>query len=533
MSPPVGSVMTEGERRSFLDRLLGRPTRVTVSPSIPPPAPDGPAAQAPRPPPPALRPERPRGRVRPRAGGTRGPPCSGGCATSRRPRPSSSIDDQGLVIGHDGDLTAEDVDDVAAHLALAFDLFERLSMLGTKAESVCAQYIPEGTWLTAVRLRPVDAPPLTVGHHRPAHAGARGPAPRARRLHAAASTRRRTRPRPRRRPPRRSRRAARRAAALPVESAALSPRGRHGQASRRGADGRTLERARRLAARRRERRGRARPEALRGAGGARDARGALADHLEGRSRRPRRAGARRAASTRSRRTPPGASSPTRGWRSPSWWTGGPTSRCPILHGRFGEDGTLQACLQVAGIRFAGSGVRGSATAVDKIRTKEVLAFHGVRTPRFRILGRDDLGRGRPALADDLVAQFGTPARREGPARRQQPRGAPLRRRAAGDARPRGAVAEGGAAPRRGVRARARAHRRRPRRPRAGTADGPAAGRAQAEVRAVLRLPREVRRRRAPSRSARRRCPRRSRRRAGPSRSRSTSGSGCAASRAPT
>jgi len=81
---------------------------------------------------------------------------------------------------------------------------------------------------------------------------------------------------------------------------------------------------------------------------------------------------------------------------------------PILHGRFGEDGTLQACLQVAGIRFAGSGVRGSATAVDKIRTKEVLAFHGVRTPRFRILGRDDLGRGRPGLADDLVAEFGTP-----------------------------------------------------------------------------------------------------------------------------
>ncbi len=51
---------------------------------------------------------------------------------------------------------------------------------------------------------------------------------------------------------------------------------------------------------------------------------------------------------------------------------------------------------------------GSAAAVDKIRTKEVLSFHGVRTPRFRILGRDDLARGRPGLADDLVGQFGTP-----------------------------------------------------------------------------------------------------------------------------
>ena len=81
---------------------------------------------------------------------------------------------------------------------------------------------------------------------------------------------------------------------------------------------------------------------------------------------------------------------------------------PILHGRFGEDGTLQACLAAAGIPFAGSGVRGSALAIDKIRTKEVLAFHGVRTPAFRSLSRDDLSHGRPALADEVVRRFGSP-----------------------------------------------------------------------------------------------------------------------------
>ena len=81
---------------------------------------------------------------------------------------------------------------------------------------------------------------------------------------------------------------------------------------------------------------------------------------------------------------------------------------PVLHGRFGEDGTIQACLKAAGIPFAGSGVLGSAVAADKIRTKEVLGFHGVRTPRFVTLSPDDLARGRPAVAEDLVRRLGLP-----------------------------------------------------------------------------------------------------------------------------
>lgn len=81
---------------------------------------------------------------------------------------------------------------------------------------------------------------------------------------------------------------------------------------------------------------------------------------------------------------------------------------PILHGRFGEDGTVQACLQAAGIRFAGSGMRASAVAIDKIRTKEVLSFHGVRTSPFRTLDREDLGGNRPALAQELATVLGLP-----------------------------------------------------------------------------------------------------------------------------
>ncbi len=81
---------------------------------------------------------------------------------------------------------------------------------------------------------------------------------------------------------------------------------------------------------------------------------------------------------------------------------------PILHGRFGEDGTIQACLHAAGIRFAGSGMRGSAAAIDKIRTKEILSFHGVRNAPFRIVGPEDAPRSRQGLAADLVEQLGLP-----------------------------------------------------------------------------------------------------------------------------
>jgi hypothetical protein len=74
-----------------------------------------------------------------------------------------AIDDQGLVVAATGDLPQADLDGVAAHVALAFDLFERLAVLGKKTESVCAQYVPDGTWLTAIRMRPPVGRRMTIG----------------------------------------------------------------------------------------------------------------------------------------------------------------------------------------------------------------------------------------------------------------------------------------------------------------------------------------------------------------------------------
>ena len=66
------------------------------------------------------------------------------------------------------------------------------------------------------------------------------------------------------------------------------------------------------------------------------------------------------------------------------------ARCFIaLHGRGGEDGTVQGALEVLGIPYTGSGVMGSAIGMDKLRTKMVWIANKLPTPRYRVLGADD------------------------------------------------------------------------------------------------------------------------------------------------
>jgi len=56
-----------------------------------------------------------------------------------------------------------------------------------------------------------------------------------------------------------------------------------------------------------------------------------------------------------------------------------------LHGRYGEDGTVQGALEVMGIPYTGSGVMASALSMDKWRTKLVWLAAGIPTPRFAIV----------------------------------------------------------------------------------------------------------------------------------------------------
>jgi D-alanine-D-alanine ligase len=67
-----------------------------------------------------------------------------------------------------------------------------------------------------------------------------------------------------------------------------------------------------------------------------------------------------------------------------------------LHGGWGEDGTVQALFELAGIPFTGSGVLGSALAMDKDRAKRVFQASGVPTPDWTVF---DLRRGDPSDAE--------------------------------------------------------------------------------------------------------------------------------------
>ncbi|MND99168.1 D-alanine--D-alanine ligase [compost metagenome] len=57
----------------------------------------------------------------------------------------------------------------------------------------------------------------------------------------------------------------------------------------------------------------------------------------------------------------------------------------ILHGRGGEDGSMQGLLECLGIPYTGSGILASALAMDKLRTKQVWHSLGIPTPRHAVL----------------------------------------------------------------------------------------------------------------------------------------------------
>jgi D-alanine-D-alanine ligase len=60
---------------------------------------------------------------------------------------------------------------------------------------------------------------------------------------------------------------------------------------------------------------------------------------------------------------------------------------PLLHGPFGEDGTVQGLLELAGVPYVGAGVLGSALCMDKVKAKQILAANGL--PQVSWMARRD------------------------------------------------------------------------------------------------------------------------------------------------
>ena len=78
-----------------------------------------------------------------------------------------------------------------------------------------------------------------------------------------------------------------------------------------------------------------------------------------------------------------------------------------LHGRGGEDGTLQGTLEFLGLPYTGSGVMASALTMDKLRTKWLWQGRGLPVPPYVALERDEYDRD-PAAAAQSIGSLGLP-----------------------------------------------------------------------------------------------------------------------------
>ncbi len=78
---------------------------------------------------------------------------------------------------------------------------------------------------------------------------------------------------------------------------------------------------------------------------------------------------------------------------------------PALHGPFGEDGTVQRLMQDRGLRYVGSDATASATAMDKVATKALVAADGIDTPAHEVWDAGTLTtRSRPDIALPVIVK---------------------------------------------------------------------------------------------------------------------------------
>jgi len=76
---------------------------------------------------------------------------------------------------------------------------------------------------------------------------------------------------------------------------------------------------------------------------------------------------------------------------------------PVLHGPYGEDGTVQGLLELANVPYVGAGVLGSAVGMDKAVMKTLLAAHGLPIVRHEVVLQRDWERDRAAIAARVAA----------------------------------------------------------------------------------------------------------------------------------
>ena len=80
---------------------------------------------------------------------------------------------------------------------------------------------------------------------------------------------------------------------------------------------------------------------------------------------------------------------------------------PVLHGPFGEDGTIQGLLETADVPYVGAGVLGSALCMDKVAFKDLMAHVGMPQVRYEAVTERDWAHRRGAV-NDALGRLGLP-----------------------------------------------------------------------------------------------------------------------------
>jgi len=81
---------------------------------------------------------------------------------------------------------------------------------------------------------------------------------------------------------------------------------------------------------------------------------------------------------------------------------------PVLHGPYGEDGTVQGLLVLAGVPFVGAGVTASALGMDKAVFKNVMQAHGLPIVDYAVLKRKEWDADPEGVMDRIEDQLGYP-----------------------------------------------------------------------------------------------------------------------------
>ena len=80
---------------------------------------------------------------------------------------------------------------------------------------------------------------------------------------------------------------------------------------------------------------------------------------------------------------------------------------PVLHGKNGEDGTVQGLLDMAKIPYVGCGLLASAACMDKAATHTMLDYNGIRTAKWRKIGQRELNK-MEERCEEIAADLGFP-----------------------------------------------------------------------------------------------------------------------------